>query len=357
MSLGGLTLKTKHLLETLKDYKANAIWITDPTNVFYFTGFHTDPHERLLAFLITESGEEILVCPQLDVEAVKNSPFEGKIIGYLDTESPYSKLPYTFNHLLIEEEHLTVKRYNALHEAFSVNQFSSIDLTIKNLRNIKSESELEILRKATDFADQCIKIGQDFLKEGITEREVVNHIEQTIKQRGVDEMSFDTMVLFGDHAAEPHGVPGDRKLKQDEYVLFDLGVVYEHYCSDITRTVAFGTPESKAQEIYNTVLEAEQAAIELIKPGITIKELDDKARGIIEQAGYGEYFPHRLGHGLGLGLHEFPDISNTNTNTLEEGMVFTIEPGIYVPGVAGVRIEDDIYVTENGCEILTHAPK
>lgn len=198
-----------------------------------------------------------------------------------------------------------------------------------------------------------MEIGVAFLKEGVTEREVVNHIENEIKKYGVNEMSFDTMVLFGDHAAAPHGTPGDRQLKNNEYVLFDLGVIYNHYCSDITRTVAFGQPDDKAQAIYDIVLKAEQTAIQHIKPGVTISELDDIARGIITEAGYGEYFPHRLGHGLGLEAHEYQDISSTNQNSLEAGMVLTIEPGIYVPNVAGVRIEDDILVTEDGYESLS----
>ena len=170
-------------------------------------------------------------------------------------------------------------------------------------------------------------------------------------------MSFDTMVLFGDHAASPHGTPGDRKLQQNEFVLFDLGVVYHHYCSDMTRTIHFGKPNKEAQNIYNIVLKAETEAIKSIKPGVTIKDIDKIARDIIQEAGYGDYFPHRLGHGLGLEEHEYQDISSVNNNKLEAGMVITIEPGVYVPHVAGVRIEDDILVTENGYEILTQYEK
>ena len=158
-------------------------------------------------------------------------------------------------------------------------------------------------------------------------------------------------------AASPHGTPGERKLVKDEYVLFDLGVIYNHYCSDMTRTVKFGTPSEEAQTIYNIVLEAETNAIEAIRAGVPLQDIDKIARDIISDAGYGDYFPHRLGHGLGLEEHEYQDVSSTNSNLLEAGMVITIEPGIYVPNVAGVRIEDDILVTENGYEILTHYDK
>lgn len=346
-------MKLEQITAELKSQQAGAAWITTPLNIFYFTGYLSDPHERLLALLIKENGEQVLFCPQLEVDEVKASPFEGEVIGYLDTENALDKYTFTVNKLLVEAEHLTVKRQRELVEAFNVQNFGDIDQTIKDLRNVKSENEIATIKKACELADKCIEIGVDFLKEGVTERQVVNHIENAIKDYGVNEMSFDTMVLFGDHAASPHGTPGDRQLQRDEYVLFDLGVIYNNYCSDMTRTVKFGEPNDKAQEIYNVVLKAEQEAIAAIKPGVTIKDVDDIARNIISDAGYGDYFPHRLGHGLGLEEHEYQDVSSSNTNQFVAGMVITVEPGIYVPGVAGVRIEDDILVTEDGNESLT----
>ncbi len=170
-------------------------------------------------------------------------------------------------------------------------------------------------------------------------------------------MSFATMVLTGANAASPHGTPGETKIKKGDFVLFDLGVVVDRYCSDITRTVAYGDINDKQKEIYDTVLKAQLAAIEASKPGVTASEVDLTARRIIAEAGYGEYFTHRLGHGLGIGVHEYPSLTETNPLVLEEGMVYTIEPGIYVPDVAGVRIEDDIYVTADGVKILTKYPK
>lgn len=349
--------KIEKITKQLQHEQADAAWITTPLNVFYFTGYRSEPHERLFALLITANGDQTLYCPKMEVEEVKNSPFEGKIIGYLDTENPFEIDPSSFNKLLIESEHLTVKRQRELTQNFGVQHYGDIDQTIKELRNIKNESEIENIREAAKLADKCIEIGTEFLKVGVTEREVVNHIENEIKKFGVSKMSFDTMVLFGDHAASPHGTPGERKLVKDEYVLFDLGVIYNHYCSDMTRTVKFGTPSEEAQTIYNIVLEAETNAIEAIKAGVPLQDIDKIARDIISDAGYGDYFPHRLGHGLGLEEHEYQDVSSTNSNLLEAGMVITIEPGIYVPNVVGVRIEDDILVTENGYEILTNYDK
>ncbi|WP_251942799.1 Xaa-Pro peptidase family protein [Staphylococcus sp. Marseille-Q5304] len=350
-------MKLKQIQSILKEEQAQAAWITTPLNIFYLTGYHSEPHERLFALLIKDDGEQILICPKMEMGEVQNSPFEGKVIGYLDSENPLSKLDSTFDKMLIEAYHLTVARQRELKETFEVNSFADIDQTLRELRNIKSDEEIDKIIKACALADKCIEFGVSYLKEGVTERQVVNYIENEIKAYGVNEMSFDTMVLFGDHAASPHGIPGDRKLQQDEFVLFDLGVVYEHYCSDITRTIPFGNPSDEAKNIYNIVLEAEEKAIAAIKPGVKISDIDKLARDIIAEAGYGEYFTHRLGHGLGLEEHEYQDVSGNNDNSFEAGMVITIEPGIYAPNIAGVRIEDDILVTDDGAISLTEYKK
>ncbi|AMY04559.1 aminopeptidase P family protein [Staphylococcus condimenti] len=351
-------VKTDEIVKEIRNQDAGAAWITTPLNVFYFTGYLSEPHERLLALLITAEGEQVLFVPKLEVEEVKASPFKGKVVGNADGEDPFKLVDYHFDKLLVENEHLTLKRQKELIDGFGVETFGDIDGTIKALRNVKTSEEIDKIKKAAELADKCIEIGVNFLKEGVTEKQVVRHIEYEIQTKyGVDQMSFDTMVLFGDHAASPHGVPGDRELQKDEYVLFDLGVVYEQYCSDMTRTVPFGTPDQKAKEVYDIVLKAEKEAIDMIKPGVVIGDVDKKARGIISEAGYGEYFVHRLGHGLGLEEHEYQDVASHNTNKFVPGMVVTVEPGIYVPNEVGVRIEDDILVTEDGHEILTHYEK
>lgn len=338
----------------LKDKDADAAWITTPLNIFYLTGYLSEPHERLFSLLVTKDGEETLFCPKMEVEEAKNAGFTGNIVGYLDTESPFDLIEQqSYKTFAIESEHLSVKRLREIEKAFNVETIVDIDQVLKDIRNVKTNDEIELLQEAAKYADLAIQAGVDKLEVGVSEIEVLNHIETTMKQHGISKMSFDTMVLFGDHAAAPHGTPGERTLKENEYVLFDLGVIYKGYCSDITRTVPFGTPSDKAQEIYNVVLDANNQAIEMIKPGAKIADCDKVARDIISNAGYGEYFPHRLGHGLGLSVHEFPDISSANTDEFKPGMVLTVEPGIYVPGVAGVRIEDDIVVTEDGHRILT----
>lgn len=259
--------------------------------------------------------------------------------------------------LAIEKTHMIVERYDAINEFFGTPKIVGIDEKVNAMRVIKDGSELEILREAAALADYAIEVAAKTIREGITEIEVMTEIELALKRRGVTHMSFDTTVLTGDHAASPHGKTGDRKLQKGDLVLFDLGVVHRGYCSDITRTLALGEPGEEQKKVYNIVLEAEMAAVNAVKPGVTAAELDGIARNVITEAGYGEYFTHRLGHGLGISVHEFPSLHGSNDMKMEAGMVFTIEPGIYVPGKVGVRIEDDLAVTEDGVEILTKFPK
>ncbi|MDJ1155457.1 Xaa-Pro peptidase family protein [Macrococcus caseolyticus] len=332
-------------------------FITTPENINYFSGFLSDPHERLTALYVTQHKASLIV-PAMEVNDAINAS-NLNTVGYSDTEDAFQVAKRQLEIpdgvvMFIEEEHVTVKREKAIQLHFKPSALQSIDQIIKDMRNIKSEDEIALLKQAARYADQAVETGVAALKIGITEAEVVQIIESEMKRiEGISDMSFSTMVLFGDHAASPHGTPGGRTLNEDEYVLFDLGVIYKGYCSDITRTVAFGTPPQLHQDIHSIVTEANKRAIALVKPGVSIKDIDAAARDYIISKGYGDYFPHRLGHGLGISVHEFPDISSSNENTLQAGMVFTIEPGIYYPETVGVRIEDDILVTEDGYEVLT----
>ncbi|GGB03146.1 aminopeptidase P family protein [Macrococcus hajekii] len=348
--------KLQTLREVLTAEQLDGIWISNPENIYYLTGFLSDPHERLLALLVMP-GALTLFVPKMEVAAAEQA-FSGEIIGYLDTENPYLIKSFNLQSIGIESEHLTVARLTQLEEYFDVQKTTAIDQTVKEMRNIKTADEITILKQAAKFADDAVKIGVDSLKEGISETEVIRIIEnKMLSIDGITAMSFDTMVLFGDNAANPHGTPGNRTLKQGEYVLFDLGVVFKGYCSDITRTVAFGETQERHDQVHAIVTEANRRATALVKPGAKISDIDAAARDYITEAGYGEEFPHRLGHGLGISVHEFPDISSSNEDTLKEGMVFTIEPGIYVNGEVGVRVEDDILVTADGYEVLTHYVK
>lgn len=259
--------------------------------------------------------------------------------------------------LAVEKEHLTVDRFEILQERFPALLFAKSDDVLAKSRLIKDDREIEHLRKAAQLADFAIEVGCGEIAEGKSELEIVQAVEQAVKQKGAEKMSFETIIISGKKTASPHGTPGDKKIEKGDFILFDLGVVYKGYCSDITRTVSYGEPTEAKLKIYETVKNAQQAAIDAVRPGALAKEIDLAARAIIEEAGYGELFPHRIGHGLGISVHEYPSLTEHNEMPLEEGMVFTIEPGIYDPEITGVRIEDDVLVTKNGVEVLTKFPK
>jgi len=356
--------KIQQLQNYLQEQSIDAAFITNPDNVFYVSGFKSNPHERLLGVMVFQQAEPFLICPQMEIPDAKSAGWSGEIVGHVDTENAMEVLHRTasgrgvvLGKLAIEKSHMTVDRYDALIDLFGNLEFVQLDDKINALRVVKDEAELQILREAAALADYAIEVGTKAIKEGVTEIEIMTEIELALKKRGVTHMSFDTTVLSGPKAASPHGKTGDRKIQKGDLVLFDLGVVHKGYCSDITRTVAFGEPNEEQKAVYDVVLQAELAAVNAVKPGITAAELDQTARRVIEDAGYGEFFTHRLGHGLGISVHEFPSLHGSNSMEMETGMVFTIEPGVYVPGKVGVRIEDDVAVTADGVEVLTKFPK
>lgn len=356
--------KVKEIQKFLQEKNIDVAFITTPDNVFYVSGFDSEPHERLLGVMVFKEAEPFVICPLMEVPDVKSAGWSFDVVGHADTEDAWDivleavkkrgALPTS---VAIEKAHLTVERLERMEELFKDANFARLDDRLNAMRVIKDEAELENLRKAAQFADKAIEIGCSEIAEGKTELEILMAIEFEMKKQGIQKMSFDTMVLSGPKTASPHGTPGDRKIQKGDFILFDLGVVYNGYCSDITRTVAFGEPSEAQRNIYETVRQAEQAAVDLVRPGVKAMELDKAARDVITDAGYGEYFTHRLGHGLGISVHEYPSITGTNEFILEEGMVFTIEPGVYNPEVTGVRIEDDVVVTTDGVEVLTKFPK
>lgn len=356
--------RTNQIAQSLATKGLDAAFITSKASVFYFSGVYAEAHERLIAILVLKNGATAIVCPALEKGIVESSPWTGEVVTYMDHESPWDKIVKLFldqqivpERIGVEGEHLTFNRSEKLCASFA--GLSIIDLTeeLQTLRMIKSPDEVRLMKRAAELADFAIDTGVKALREGVTELEVIAEIEYAMKKEGIREMSFDTLVLFGDNSADPHGVPGNNRLKRGDFALFDLGVVFEGYCSDITRTVVFGEASSKQREIYETVLKAEEAAIESATVGATLGSIDIAARQVITTAGYGEYFTHRIGHGIGIEVHEHPSMAANNDATAQVGMTFTVEPGIYLPGVGGVRIEDDIVMTESGPILLTSYPK
>lgn len=231
-------------------------------------------------------------------------------------------------------------------------------MVVDRLRIIKSDSEIQVLREATNLAEGVLRDVLPQIHEGIPEREVAALIEFEFKKRGATGPSFDTIALFGPKSSLPHGEPGDKQLAKGDVVLIDFGCRREGYCSDMTRTFVFQeSPGDWFDEIYAVTLDAQLKSLAAVKAGAVGKEVDAVARGIIGDAGYADYFGHGLGHGVGVEIHEGPRLNTQSETVLEPGMIVTVEPGIYLPGKGGVRIEDLVVVTEDGCDILTSMSK
>ncbi|GAK02755.1 LOW QUALITY PROTEIN: aminopeptidase YpdF [Geomicrobium sp. JCM 19037] len=344
------------LKQTSKSQGQEAVLITSTANVYYLSDFYCNPKERFLGLLLyTDEREPAIICPKMETSLAIDAGWTHDIIGYEDTENPLEKIPFVSS-LAIEEDHLIVARYNELKRLQPSLSLSSIDGALLALRAAKDDEEIVRLQEAAEFADIAVELGVSVLREGVSELEVIAHIESELKAKGITKMSFDPVVLFGPNAANPHGKPGTSTLKRGDAVLMDLGVMWKGYASDITRTVFFGEPTSAHRHVYETVLEANEAGISACVAGDQIKA-DIAARNVIERAGFGEYFTHRLGHGLGIEVHEAPSMHGNNEERLENGMALTVEPGIYQSGDIGVRIEDDIIVTVNGPLVLTRYPK
>ena len=352
------------LLKEMKKNDFDSALVTSTANFYYLSNYYTEPHERVIAVFVSENTDPIILIPAMEIEDAKAAGWKDTIISYFDHENPWkllgdylkenNKLPAS---MAIEHSHFTLERFRTVQEVFSGVTIVDLENTLANLRVIKSKKEYTLLKQAAQLADFGVETGVKAIQEGVSELEVIATIEYELKKQGIQEMSFTTMCLSGTKTASPHGTPGMKKITSGDMVLFDLGVIFEGYCSDITRTVAFKSITEEQEKIYNTVLGANLKGIEASQIGTPVNKIDLASREFIETAGFGKYFNHRIGHGLGIEMHEYPSMSSDNELPTKEGMSFTIEPGIYIPGTGGVRIEDMIFVTKNGPEILTSYPK
>ena len=358
----------KHFTNVLQQLNCDIAFIQDPTTISLLTHYTTDPHERVLAMVISANHSPLLFVPALEKNMAQAAEPTYTIISYQDHENPWAILTSAIQeHFEFPTKWAVEKNFITLHtvenlkkEIPTIQWTDNLTPVINDLRLRKDADAIQKLKDSGTYADKAVEIGIQSLREGISELEVVAKIEYEMKKLCITSMSFDTMVLFGDHAADPHGVPGDRKLEKNEWVLFDLGTMHNGYASDMTRTIFFGEENAKEvrhQEIFTIVKTAHDLAIQAVKPGMKASEIDAIARNYIAEKGYGEYFIHRLGHGIGQSCHEFPSIMEGNDMILEEGMCFSVEPGVYIANDYGVRVEDCLVVTKDGCELFTHFPQ
>ena len=262
--------------------------------------------------------------------------------------------------LAIESDTMTVSELNMYKERICEAQIvssSALSGAIGKLRIVKSRDEIEKIIKAQRIAEAAFENVLNFIKPGVTEKEIGLCLDYYMLRNGAEGLSFDTIALTGANTSLPHGVPGESVVKDGDFVLMDYGATYDGYHSDMTRTVCVGKPTEKMEQVYNTVLEAQLKSLEFIKAGVSGSDADKVARDIITNAGYGKMFGHSLGHGVGMEIHETPNASPSSKHIFEENMIVTVEPGIYIPDEFGVRIEDFVIVTADGCENMTKAKK
>ncbi|ALS74173.1 Xaa-Pro dipeptidase [Planococcus rifietoensis] len=347
-------MKLMKLREQMQKRELDSLLVTNPYNLRFITGFTGTAGLALItpndAWFITDfryteqAGEQVKEFKV--VQAQKGLIDE---VARIAQEAAVERLAF-------EQDYMTFATYSQYQEKLSAT-LEPVSGLIEKLRMVKSPEELEVLKAAAKIADDAFEHICTYIKAGMTELQVSNELEFFMRSQGATSSSFDIIVASGLRSALPHGVASDKKIEQGDLITLDFGALYNGYVSDITRTVAVGEPSDKLKEIYQVVLDSQVLALENIKPGMTGIEADAIARDYIKSKGYGEAFGHSTGHGIGLEVHEGPGLSFRSETVLEPGMAVTVEPGIYLPGIGGVRIEDDILIIETGNERLTHSSK
>lgn len=335
----------------------DAVFITGHANTLYFSGYTGGDsymlvsHETASIFLdsrnITQAEEE---CPDFETTEFRGDVY--RIIALKMKKIGLKKLG-------IEDAVLTYSEYGKLVSAFGDEkpEISKISAELNEIRMIKDESEIDKIRKAQAIADEALRLTLPEIKAGKRENEIAAVLEFNMRRLGAEKPSFDTILASGYRGAMAHGLASDKKIEEGDPIVIDFGALYQGYCSDMTRTVFCGRASEKFKNIYNTVLKAQLAAEAFVKAGIIGSEAHKIAADIIAEAGFGKYFGHGLGHSVGIEIHEDPRLSPAYDRPLPAGVTITVEPGIYIPGEGGVRIEDIAVVKENGLDILCSTPK
>lgn len=338
---------------------AEAVLLTGVANMRYVSGFMGEGYVYLSdkqSLVVTDSRYTVAAkqqCPDFTVVEWKSKHYYDALLEALRHDG--------VKKLGVEEAHMTLSDYHKLQKELEKDgldvKMEFLSESLAKLRYVKTMDEIRCIEAAEAITDRAFSRMLPVLKTGMTEKQVAAYLEFFMKEEGADAFSFETIAASGIHSAMPHALPTQKTLEEGDFLTMDFGCVYNGYCSDMTRTVIFGRADEKQREIYETVLAAQRAALQGIRPGMTGKEIDALARDVIEEKGYGQYFGHSLGHSVGLEIHESPNFSPRESTRIEPGMVITVEPGIYIEGFGGVRIEDLVVVTENGCRNLTHSEK
>ena len=333
----------------------------DETSQHYLSDFYTTD-----GAVIVSSKETALLTDSRYIEAAENEKKAGNVSddvnAYLFKKGIWNDIAEYFSDIgakkvCVDPGLITVKQLDTLKEKCEGVEFGYLSDMCLNHRKVKTPEEIDKIRKAQSITDKAFSHIVGFINEGRTELEVAAELEYFMRCNGADGLAFETIAVSGKNSSLPHGVPTESKLTVNSFFTMDYGARYGGYCSDMTRTVVLGKADEEMKRIYNTVLTAQNEAIKSIRAGMVCKDADKIARDVITDAGYGEYFGHSLGHSLGLEIHELPSVSPKYEEILVPGNIVTVEPGIYIPGKYGVRIENMVLITEDGCINLTNSDK
>lgn len=348
------TERVRLLRGALDQHRLDAFVTTFPPHLRYMSGYSGSNGLCIVTsstlFFLTDFRYKEQI--ESEVECSRSYITSGNLIEKASEE----KLLRRSKRIGVEQDYLPLSQYLELRKNFSAARFVPTSDVIETFASVKSEPEIALIRKAVEITEAVFHDILKLLKPGISELDISAEVSYRQKKYGAENDSFEPIVVSGRRGSLPHGRPSSKKISRGELVTLDLGCFYRGYCSDLTRTVSVGKPSQEAKKVYRVVHEAQQRAIQAAAAGMPAKKLDAVAREYIRSMGYGKYFGHGLGHGIGLQIHEYPRISSRSTHTLVKGNVVTIEPGIYVPGRCGVRIEDDIVIRNGECEVLTTLP-
>lgn len=342
----------------LEQYGLDAMLLTGEANRFYASGFHSSGTDGVALVTrqknyyftdsrYTEAAGRVMKGAELR-EIGRGRGYAALIGGVIEEQS--------ITRMGFEDASMTVQEYERYRKALACELVPASEL-MWNLRVVKDPEELEALTAAQRIAERALEDILQEIRPGVTEKEIAARLQYLMLRYGASDMSFDPIVVSGPNGSLPHGVPSEKEIQAGEFVTMDFGCIYQGYCSDMTRTVAVGYVTDEMRTVYETVLQAQLAGIAAACGGATGKAVDGAARSVIEAAGYGAYFGHSFGHGVGVEIHESPNASPLNEKPMPAGAVISAEPGIYLPGKLGVRIEDVIVLTEDGCQNITKAPK
>lgn len=349
----------------LRQHGLHTAAIMPGPNMLYLSGIHSHTSERPIVLLVPAIGEPAIIIPVLEAPKAESAGITAeRIFAWGDGEG-FVKAFQRASHALglagqtlgVETLYMRVLELEMFQESAPQLKIGHVDGLMNNLRLVKDAAELAKMEHAVAVAEAALHAILPHIKIGQTEKQIAAQLVQALNNAGSEALPFAPIVSSGPNAASPHAVPTNRPIQAGELLIIDWGAVVDDYPSDLTRTFAVGEISAELRQLYETVVAANAAGKAACTPSATCSAVDEAARGVITAAGYGEYFIHRTGHGLGLEVHEAPSMMSGNTQRLVEGMTFTVEPGIYLPGVGGARVEDDVVITADGHRSLTSFPR